>query len=602
MIKADTQLGKFRIKHQIGKGGMADIYLAEDTLLNRNVAIKVLPPEMAQNDDWISRFNQEVLATANLFHPNIVTVYDVGHERDTHFYVMEYLPNGDLKHRIEQGLSIHLTFQYLKQIAEALRYAHKKGFIHRDIKPENILFDEDGHAKLTDLGIAKAIKDSQIITNSRQSIGSPRYISPEQAQGDTVDERSDLYSLGIVFYEMLTGSVPFDDDDALTIALCHINQPIPQLPPALSQYQDFLYALLAKSKDDRFSSAEQLLEAIELLEQDRAFNLDDFYQTRIKNQPDVMDFEGISNAFDSHSKSKAKWIISLGLVITVALGFWQKDNLTTLLSNSSDYLSSLFVSNKADANSPSGVLQIDSQPSGATVYLNGKKVGETPYFGQSVPTGAHKIKLTHPLFADLNVNVNVEQNKVVSHQYKLETGKGDLNISSQPSGALIHLNGQSLGETTPFTIKDLPSGSHQLMLSKNHLAAEFSIDVYHGKKRPVNIALKSGLMAYYPNNWVSIKQLYRNADDLIRSNKLSSPTGNNAEEAYHAILKADPSQTKAKTLLIELGHKHWQLAENAASKNDFATTEKHLDHSKRLLKSAFSETKARVLLNRARSR
>ena len=599
MIKTDTQLGKFKVKRLIGKGGMADIYLAKDTLLSREVAIKVLPPEMAQNQDWIARFNQEVLATANLFHPNIVTVYDVGQEKDIHFYVMEYLPNGDLKQRIEQGLSIHLSLQYLKQITEALRYAHKKGFIHRDIKPENILFDEDGHAKLTDLGIAKAIKDSQIITNSRQSIGSPRYISPEQAQGDTVDERSDLYSLGIVFYEMLTGSVPYDDDDALTIALCHINQPIPELPTMLGQYQDFIYAMLAKSKEDRFSSAEQLLDAIEQLEQGREFILDEFYQARVKNQPDVLNFEGISESFDNSSKSKTKWVIILLLISLTGIGFWQKETVTDTVSNSYTYITTFFTSNTADTNSPSGVLQIETKPSGALVYLNGKMMGETPYFGQSVPTGVHKLRLVHPLFADYNVDFEINSNQVSSQQYELIKGIGNLNINSQPSGATIEINGKKIKQKTPYIVKELMSGSHQLFLSKNHLAAELTIDVYHGKERPINITLKPGLMAFYPNDWISIKQLYSNAESLIKLNQLSSPTGNNAEEAYLAILKADPEQQKAKTKLVELGNKHWQLAQRAANKRNLRATKQHLEHSKRLLNKDYSESAARSLLIKA---
>ncbi len=599
MIKPDTRLGKLRIIRQIGKGGMADVYLAEDTVLGRNVAIKVLPPEMARDKDWLARFNREVRATANLFHPHIVTVYDVGEEDNIHFYLMEYLPNGDLKQRIDEGLSVVESLQYLKQIAKALKYAHNKGFIHRDIKPENILFDEDGNAKLTDLGIVTTLSSEATISNARESIGTPRYISPEQAQGDSLDERSDLYSLGIVFYEMLLGEVPYDADKPIAIALAHINEPIPQLPMELSPYQDFIEVLLAKSKEDRFASADELIEAIELLEVDQEFKLEEFYEKRREQQADVLNFGGISDTVEPSSRLWF-WGIAIVLVGVVSLGYWQKDLVSENLSRSYDWAMALINSNTVDGDQPKGVIKIDSEPSGATVFLNGQEVGQTPYLGQSIRTGEHRLKLTHPLFSDASATIEVLDNKIVNKQLKLEVGTGSLLIESVPSGAWIELDGERLPETTPHKIDNLTTGVHHLLLGKEYLGQELAVEVHHGKVRSIKPQLVTGKMAFYPRDWIPIKNLYKKAQSLIDKNQLSSPTGNNAEEAYLAILKADPNQVSAEKKLIELGNMHWKLAQRAANRGDLATTEKHLSHSRRLLKDKYSYQSAKKLLETAR--
>jgi serine/threonine protein kinase len=602
MIPSDTQLGKYRIQRPIGKGGMADVYLAKDTLLGRLVAIKVLPPEMAQNTEWLNRFKQEVLATANLFHPNIVTVYDVGHEQGIHFYAMEYLPNGDLKQRITAGLTPYQALSYLKQIAQALEYAHQKGFIHRDIKPENVLFDEQDHPKLTDLGIAKAKKESQLITNARQSVGTPSYISPEQAQGKVVDERSDIYSLGIVFYEMLTGSLPYDDPEPLKIALQHIKGPLPQLPPHLINYQDFLTAMIAKDPADRFASASELLEAIELIEQNRDFSLDEFYLSRIERQADILNFEGISKSLDDTEPRTQLGAISILIVALLSLLFWQGENLTAAISGWYHSRFSHTPSTETPAQSATGVIKINSKPQGASVYLNGKAVGTTPYLGQNIPAGQHQITLTHPWFADYTGSISVIDSQITEESIELKPGSGDLKIQSQPSGAQIILDGKPLHQSTPFVAEKLTSGPHQLMLVKDHLAAEQEVVVEHAKQKPITVELKPGLMAYYPNRWIPIKQLYVHAQQLIDQGQLSSPTGNNAEEAYRAILKADPEQTKAQEKLIELGWKHWEKAESAASKKDIKATERHLQHSRRLLKQLYSKKKAQLILAKAKQK
>ena len=253
----------YKITKTIGRGGMATVYLATQESIGREVAIKVMSPALAADPSFSDRFVKEA-RMANLSHPNIVTVYDAGEVDGTNFIVMEYASGGNLDSLIRQGISISRSLEVIKQIASALHYSCNKGFIHRDVKPENIIFREDGSAVLMDFGIAKAISSGTQLTMVGSTIGSPNYMSPEQARGLELDGRSDLYSLGIVFYETLTGTKPYDASDTYVIGLKHINDPIPQLPGNLSQFQPVIDRLLAKSPDGRFDNGNQLIQALEM--------------------------------------------------------------------------------------------------------------------------------------------------------------------------------------------------------------------------------------------------------------------------------------------------------------------------------------------------
>ena len=228
-----TILGnRYQIIRKIGDGGMAFVYQAKDKLLNRIVAVKVLRPEFVDDKDFLAKFKREAEAVANITHPNIVNVYDVGQEEKVHYIVMEYVDGKNLKEIIkdEGVLDEYTALDITKQIAQALSAAHKKGVIHRDIKPHNILISNEGRqVKVADFGIAKAVSNSTI-TNIGSIIGSVHYFSPEQAKGQPVSNNADLYSLGIVLYEMLVGRVPFRGDSPISIALQHIIEDIEFTP------------------------------------------------------------------------------------------------------------------------------------------------------------------------------------------------------------------------------------------------------------------------------------------------------------------------------------------------------------------------------------
>ena len=218
---------RYEILEEVGLGGMATVYKAKDHVLNRFVAVKVLKDEFTTDTEFVKRFNTEAQAAASLSHPNIVSIYDVGHEDENNLYyiVMELVQGKTLKEIInsEGTLTWKWSVNIAMQIASALELAHKNGIIHRDIKPHNIISTEDGIAKVTDFGIAKAVSNSTI-TAFGTTIGSVHYFSPEQAKGGFTDAKSDLYSLGVVMYEMLTGKVPFDADTPVSVALKHMQE------------------------------------------------------------------------------------------------------------------------------------------------------------------------------------------------------------------------------------------------------------------------------------------------------------------------------------------------------------------------------------------
>ncbi len=260
--------GRYELIEKIGDGGMAVVYKAKDRLLNRYVAVKILRPEFTRDAQFIESFRKESQAAAGLQHPNIVNVYDVGKEGNIYFIIMELIDGRPLSDIIEENgpLDYRNVIEIGKQVAAALSLAHKNHIIHRDVKPHNIMITKDGVAKLADFGIAKAISSSTIVNKDEggQVMGSVHYFSPEQARGKYVDEKSDVYSLGIVLYEMLTGEVPFDGDNPVEIALMHINedikppsQIIDNVPPALEK---IILKATDKYQTNRYENAEVMFE------------------------------------------------------------------------------------------------------------------------------------------------------------------------------------------------------------------------------------------------------------------------------------------------------------------------------------------------------
>jgi eukaryotic-like serine/threonine-protein kinase len=267
-VQREAIAGRYELVELIGKGGMSSVWQAHDRLLDRRVAIKVLHPQFTEDEEYVERFRREARSVAQLSHPNIVTVIDRGEDEGRQYIVFEYVEGENLKELLERGgpMPVRDALLMALQMARALSFAHARGLVHRDVKPQNVLLNADGQAKMTDFGIAREV-DVQGVTITGTVMGTSEYIAPEQARGEQVDAQTDVYSLGVVLFELLTGSVPYDGDNFVSVALRHVNEPVPSVldrradvPPRVAMAVE---RAMAKSPDDRFESMGELCNEIE---------------------------------------------------------------------------------------------------------------------------------------------------------------------------------------------------------------------------------------------------------------------------------------------------------------------------------------------------
>ena len=324
--------GRYELLEKIGDGGMAVVYKGKDKLLNRFIAVKILRPEFTKDATFVENFKRESQAAAGLSHPNIVGVYDVGREGNINYIVMELIEGDTLNKIIEKEapMDYRKVIDISKQVASALRIAHKNKIIHRDVKPHNIMVTNDGVVKLADFGIARAVNDATLSTGSK-IVGSVHYFSPEQARGNYVDERSDIYSLGIVVYEMLTGKVPFDGDNPVTVALKHINEEIvpprelePSIPPALER---IVMKATSKFQTNRYANADELIQDLDnvsfvtAIAPDSIFESTTVVEKRNKRKQDLeKDIEQVVEARERDRKKKRRKRIAIITIIAILLG------------------------------------------------------------------------------------------------------------------------------------------------------------------------------------------------------------------------------------------------------------------------------------------
>lgn len=314
------QLAGFSQIQEVGAGGQAKVFSAVQDAFQRKAAIKVLHPELAEDQDFASRFLREAQIVAGLSHPNIVQVYDSG-QRDGHLYMaMEYLGNGDLTQAIEKGMDVDRVLDVTSQIAMALHFLHQKGFVHRDVKPDNVLFRDDGTAVLTDFGIARPQNAAHQLTMVGQVLGTPKYMSPEQLQDKAVDGRSDIYSLGIMFYQMLTRQAPYEDKDFTALAMKHIQAPIPKLPPQFAKFQKFFERMVAKEPEKRFQQALEIVRVIKQARSGKLENVESGAAAELKRsvagagaaaQPAAAKSSGITVAQKTHVRIPREMMVEL---------------------------------------------------------------------------------------------------------------------------------------------------------------------------------------------------------------------------------------------------------------------------------------------------
>ncbi len=264
MAERDLIAGRYELGEVLGSGGMSSVYRAFDTLLERNVALKILHPQYLGDDDHVERFRREARSVAQLSHPNVVTVIDRGEDAGREYIVFELVDGDDLKELVERAgpLPVRRVLELGLEVGRALAFAHGQGLVHRDVKPQNVLLDTDGRAKVTDFGIARSLGTAST-TETGTVLGTSHYIAPEQARGERVDALTDVYSFGAVLYELLAGDVPFPGDSFLTVAMKHVNEPVPNVldrrPDVPLRLASLVERCLAKEPSDRPASMDEVV-------------------------------------------------------------------------------------------------------------------------------------------------------------------------------------------------------------------------------------------------------------------------------------------------------------------------------------------------------
>src|SRR3954462_12874583 len=261
--------GRYELAELVGTGGMSSVFRAHDRLLDRKVALKVLHEQYTEDDEYVERFKHEARSVATLSHPNIVTVIDRGEHENRQFIVFEYVDGDNLKQLIQRRgpAPVSTALELGMQISRGLSFAHQQGLVHRDVKPQNVLLNGDGQAKVTDFGIARSLDVQHGMTQTGTVLGTSDYIAPEQAQGQRVDEHTDVYSLGVVPYELLTSEVPFPGENFVAVAMRHINEPPPSVrdkrPDVSPRLDDAIRRAMAKRPEDRFATMAEFCRELE---------------------------------------------------------------------------------------------------------------------------------------------------------------------------------------------------------------------------------------------------------------------------------------------------------------------------------------------------
>jgi len=445
--------GKYKIERMVGKGGMGAVFLAQDLTLDREVAIKVLPPDISQDPKVIQRFQQEAKTAAKLDHTNIIPIYRVESEGGLNYFVMKYIAGTSLEDVLEkkEPLSSEYIQRVLWEAACALGHAHQRGIVHRDVKPANIMFDHDGRVMLTDFGISKALQAASGFTGTGMIIGTPHYMAPEQAKGQQVDGRADQYSMGVVGYRMITGQLPFGGDSVHTILYKHIFEPAPRtssirqdMPPHLSES---ISRALAKEPDQRYATMEDFATAVWPEQPVSAPSKGGKAASTTRRPPPRGKGPVTADTPTEVTSAPTTPIPRAGMKVGAGLGKKSRMGLFVGVAVVAVAVETVRVSTPTPppvTQTPSrretrqttrqtapppvqaaqGFITVNSDPPG-TVFIDSREVGSTPVVEFEVPAGRHTIRVERPGFKTKSETVDVGANATVRKRWVLDPEGSD---------------------------------------------------------------------------------------------------------------------------------------------------------------------------------
>ena len=612
----------YRVLRPLGRGGMASVYLAMQESVQREVALKIMSPTLLGDPQFGERFLREARIAAKLRHPHVVQVHDVGVAGGLHYIAMEYLPGGPVLQRDGPARGLRFALRATREIASALGYAHARGVIHRDIKPDNILLREDGAAVLTDFGIARA-SDNVRMTMAGAIIGTPSYMSPEQARGMELDGRSDLYSLGIVFYELLLGRVPYTAEDSLTVGIMHITAPLPELPAEHRWLQPVFDRLLAKDPGARFQTGDELAQALAEIEQSLTPTplrvrppppgaFDTAGEPKIGRMDDALaDAPTKRRAAAPRPARTLRWIIGLGLFALVlgsavyALqdrlrGMLPPTQLAAALERADQALAADRLS-AADGQGArelySGVLAVDPENPLARAGL--QKVGErwVERARQSLADGdaagarlalqqARELGLPAATLDAIEQDIRERENRtdviarwleaaaVARQSGRIDQGEDNAlalyrRILEIDPGNAVALAGRR------DVFGELAIRAREKIAAKDFAAAQTQIDAIaaHEPALPELPELRARLAEAQQQQQGDMTAALVRADGLLKRGRLLAPPGDNAAEAYRAVLAVDPANSRAQQGLRQVGQALLQQAGKFAADYEFDRAE-----------------------------
>ncbi len=622
----------YQIIRELGKGGMATVYLAIQESFGREVALKVMSSSLSADPDFHERFLREAQIVSRLVHPNIVTVYDIG-ERDGHHYLsMEYIRGRDLRHKRDL-LSLLERLRIVKEVAQALDYASKKGYIHRDVKPDNIMLrEEDARAVLMDFGIARAVEVDVSMTQTGTVVGTPQYMSPEQARGSKVDHRADLYSLGVVLFQLLAGRVPYHAETPVAVALKHITDAVPQLPAKLHMFQPVIDKALAKDPEHRYQSGAEMVAALDRIvsSYERALlarkgqnnGLDlDAVPTDVSRHTPTLELRPKPNLSTTHtgggataiqealrvpadyrrSQPQAKsggglWLWLLVLLLGGAGAAYYFGYLDPMLARW-HYTAALVRTPPANVSAAAAPAAdnatLPAVPAAEPAAPEPTQTAETAQPAAPAPATAADAPAAEAT-QDLVT-------KIEAQAQELEARAGS-DLSVAPQLAQLYLLVLSDQPDQPWAKQRLAA------LQQRHLEAARS--AYAAGDMSKTRQYLEWADAAYPaavrdpgfhtlgeqlNRSQRVDEILQQADRYLTDNALTSPPGANALESYQAVLAEDPDNTAARLGITHIAERYGALAEAHLDKGE-------LDKAMAMVKRGLSVDPERIELKELSSR